>query len=71
MKRKDYIRPMVKAVILHQRATLLSGSGDLRGSGRLGKAWENNSKDAWDGSSPSGGGNSMGGWSDKGGSAWE
>ena len=71
MKRKDYIRPMAKAVILHQRATLLSGSGDLRGSGRLGNSWKNNSKDAWDGSSPSGGGNSMGGWTDKGGSAWE
>lgn len=71
MKRKDYQRPAVRTVRLHCRATLLSGSGDLRGSGRLGKAWENNSKDAWDGSSPSGDGSSMGGWTDKGGSAWE
>lgn len=71
MKRKDYIRPMAKAVILHQRATLLSGSGDLRGSGRLGKAWENNSKDAWDGTDPATPSSSMGGWTNKGGSAWE
>lgn len=71
MKRKDYIRPMAKAVILHQRTTLLSGSGDLRGSGRLGKAWENNSKDAWDGTDPATPSSKMGGWSDMGGSAWE
>ena len=71
MKRKDYIRPMAKAVILHQRATLLSGSSDAKGGGRLGNSWKNNSKDAWDGTDPATPSSGMGGWSDKGGSAWE
>lgn len=71
MKRKDYIRPMVKAVILHQQATLLSGSSYAKSGGKLDKSWKNNSKDAWDGIDPVTPSSGMGGWSDKGGSAWE
>lgn len=71
MKRKDYQRPAVKTVRLHCRATLLSGSSDAKGGGKLGNSWKNNSKDAWDGTDPATPSSKMGGWSDKGGSAWE
>lgn len=69
MNKKDYLRPTMKIIHLRHRMMLLSGSFcDMGGGGILGNSWTNNGNNAWGGSSP--GGNSMGGWSDKGGSAW-
>jgi hypothetical protein len=70
MNKKDYQRPMMRVIQLQKRPKLLSVSGDANGGGKLGNSWRNSSSDAWDGTSTSDG-SDMGGWTDKGGSAWQ
>ena len=71
--KKKYEKPKARALRIANSSYLLAGSPEagLQGSATLGESWTDSGKDAWDGSSSSGGGGSLGGWTDNGDSAWE
>ena len=70
MIKKTYQKPTMTVSEL-QPSGMLAGSDDLVFLGAELEGWSDDYEDAWDGTSPSGGGSNMGGWTDSGGSAWD